>query len=270
MEKSFHSWGNHSEEDIENLLVEGHAVITTMRVAQDMQFYLGGVYGVHGTDSASMCDKWPLPSNRDDLLQRSKSTQDPWEPVTSGLRPLTHAVTIVGFGEERGRRYWKIKGSWGSLWGESGFMRMERGGAAEGLCGIGAYIAVPLCGCYKGQSLPQANLSPPENLPEQEIIFGTAPNLTTSVARVSLVGVSSLTTNPLAALGRLTCGSRCSARRECPANKPCKLFCGAACKGRGGVWGTQCCRALAHGQVIYCPINPRRRPTSKGSICPVQ
>merc|ERR1719313_1518828 len=38
-----------------------------------------------------------------------------------------HAIKIVGWGEEKGLKYWIVANSWGPSWGESGFFRIEIG-----------------------------------------------------------------------------------------------------------------------------------------------
>jgi len=46
---------------------------------------------------------------------------------------LDHGVLLVGYGTEKTTAYWRIKNSWGTSWGDSGFIRFEYG---KNVCGI--------------------------------------------------------------------------------------------------------------------------------------
>lgn len=44
-----------------------------------------------------------------------------------------HCTQLVGYGQENGVNYWKLRNSWGTGYGESGFIRLAYG---RNLCGI--------------------------------------------------------------------------------------------------------------------------------------
>ena len=40
---------------------------------------------------------------------------------------IEHEISVVGYGVENGTKFWVIRNSWGSHWGEQGFFKLIRG-----------------------------------------------------------------------------------------------------------------------------------------------
>ena len=92
-----------NEDEIAQVLLENGPLSVAVN-ATPFQFYMGGVFA-------------PKKCNPDGL---------------------NHGVTLVGFGEEKGHKFWIIKNSWGGRWGEKGYIRLERG---TGKCGVNMNVS---------------------------------------------------------------------------------------------------------------------------------
>ncbi|XP_072338891.1 procathepsin L-like [Scyliorhinus torazame] len=55
---------------------------------------------------------------------------------------VNHAVLVVGYGRERRGKYWLVKNSWGTRWGNGGYIKMAKGVWTN--CGITRHAIVPI------------------------------------------------------------------------------------------------------------------------------
>eukprot|EP00931_Biecheleriopsis_adriatica_P003797 TRINITY_DN105556_c0_g1_i1.p1 TRINITY_DN105556_c0_g1~~TRINITY_DN105556_c0_g1_i1.p1 ORF type:complete len:513 (-),score=103.41 TRINITY_DN105556_c0_g1_i1:18-1556(-) len=94
-------YGGATEYDMQLELQKGPLVVS-FEPKSDILYYEGGIYS------------------------SSPHQRTEWEPVD-------HAVLLVGYGTEKGQKYWLLQNSWGDDWGEKGFFRMARGEDESGV-----------------------------------------------------------------------------------------------------------------------------------------
>jgi len=77
-----------------------------------------------------------------------EADQSGFQFYTSGVfkgpcgKNLDHGVLLVGYGTDAsGGDYWRVKNSWGTSWGDSGYIRIARG---SDLCGIADAASFPV------------------------------------------------------------------------------------------------------------------------------
>merc|ERR1719201_2020834 len=100
---------------------------------------------------------------------------------------IDHAVTLIGYGEETGAKYWTIQNSWGPWFGEDGLVRLLRHDAKadddeeERHCGVDRQPEVG-SGCKGGPSSarrriggPRPCRSPAPFAPQPETLAGPVP-----------------------------------------------------------------------------------------------
>ncbi|KAK3142897.1 hypothetical protein QOZ80_4BG0353610 [Eleusine coracana subsp. coracana] len=117
--------------------------------------------GKESKDAASIKGYEDVPANDEASLRKAVANQPVSVAVDGGDNlfrfykggvlsgtcgtDLDHGIAAVGYGvASDGTKYWIMKNSWGTSWGEGGFIRMERDIAdEEGLCGLAMQPSYP-------------------------------------------------------------------------------------------------------------------------------
>ena len=55
---------------------------------------------------------------------------------------MNHGVLIVGYGTEKNIDYFLVKNSWGTSWGDNGYVKISA--SEDNICGILSYAVYPV------------------------------------------------------------------------------------------------------------------------------
>ncbi|KAF7822925.1 senescence-specific cysteine protease SAG39-like [Senna tora] len=140
-------------------------IIQNHGLATETKYPYNGVDGSCNSNgeanhAASIKGYEDVPANSEQALQKAVANQpvsvaidasgSDFQFYSSGVftgscgTELDHGVTAVGYGADGSTAYWLVKNSWGTEWGEEGYIRMQRNvDAKEGLCGIAMQASYP-------------------------------------------------------------------------------------------------------------------------------
>jgi cathepsin L len=97
--------------------------------------------GTSNTDIKSAINMKPVSVALD--AERAVFQQYTSGVVTTGCgTTLDHAVMAVGYGTESGQDYFLVRNSWGTWWGDNGYIKIgqSKTGGAPGVCGINSAV----------------------------------------------------------------------------------------------------------------------------------
>jgi hypothetical protein len=121
-----------SLQDLSNVPVSGSDtfVIEVLEWAEQRAEALANAVGMRPVSAAIDAHHRPFKLYRSGVFSLASCTTH-----------LTHGLLVVGYGAQDGRKYWKVKNSWGTTWGQNGFGKVVRD---QNMCAIGNWANYPI------------------------------------------------------------------------------------------------------------------------------
>jgi C1A family cysteine protease len=125
---------------------DGTCAFKSADVVASIKSYSWGItpcntVATHNCDSQNETGLWSVVQNIGP--QSICVDAEPWQTYRSGIYSgsackhgyydLDHCVHLTGYGVEAGQKYWLVKNSWGTSWGEKGYIRLAYG---QNICGV--------------------------------------------------------------------------------------------------------------------------------------
>ncbi|MGD2146181.1 MAG: C1 family peptidase, partial [Anaerolineae bacterium] len=116
----------------------------------------------HGPVVAGVCTGSAFVGYDDGVFETDESPACPW------YNPVDHAIVLVGWDDNRGSSgAWRLKNSWGSWWGESGYMWIGYGVSQVGYGA--AYVDYGGGGSANNPPYTPSSPSPPDGATDQSV-----------------------------------------------------------------------------------------------------
>lgn len=143
---------------------------------------LASYKGLNGGDEAGM-----LAALANGPIAVAVTVDDAWFSYSGGVYSSTncggsvnHAVVVVAAGvdPDTSTPFWLIRNSWGSNWGEMGYMRLQRNAGGNGMCNVAQYP-------YQATSADQPSNPPPPPPPASDCPKSVVVNATTRLVDIA-------------------------------------------------------------------------------------
>lgn len=173
---------------------------------------------------------------------------------------LDHGVLVVGYGSDSGLSYWKVKNSWGTSFGEQGYIRLERTPAKRaGECGINSEPSYPVVRRAPGPAPGPTPPAPPTPAPPSPPAPAPATHYEHPPCQSDEMAAQ------VQGLSGVLCAPHCSASGGCPTDKPDATLAQPRCMLQGPQ-GERFC-ALSCLFSLQCPKGAQCAHVGLAGLC---